>query len=508
MKKTTVILAIALMGLALRAWDIDLRGLNSDELYTARIAFFDDHVDFASDVHPPAYIIALRAAGSILPGSVEFQARALSVFSGFAFIFLLAYVGFLAGGFRGATAAALFAAFDPGLIALSRLGRGYMFSALILGAAFPLTYLVAAKKQAGKFTALLAVVNALALYTFYYAVFLIAAQLAVAAAVFKRNRPGAKSLLGAAAVSGLAFAAWLPTLLRQTSRIAPGGGWTQWPLTPYEFVRRGIQIFIHHSPFQSCSELVYSLDVKLGALFTALLTALILYAAWSGARKREADLFGFAVSDRAGNMGLGPACVFFVAIYSMAAVAHELRGVFIGFAYFAFLAPPIMAIVVLALKSSRRRFVMPAVVAVVIATQAALLPGVREANREDLREAVRAYDQNAGPSAAALTVAHFIKDAFTVYSKRPGPFYGLPADLPGEGPIPREAPAIMTRNSKKQFKSLMKNRNEVWLILSHEKRNGRDRGQALSVAWLHESGFRVADHGAAKAVRWIVFKKD
>ncbi len=507
MKKTSIILMIALAGLALRAWDIDLRGLNTDEVYTAKIALFDEHIDFRRDVHPPAYIEAVSAVGSIIPGSIEFKARAVSVFSGFAFILLMAYVGHLAGGFRGAVIAALLTAFDPGLIALSRLGRGYMFSALILGATFPLTWGLVRKPSDKKRIALLALASALALYTFYYAAYLIAAQAAVALIIFRRNRSGAISIGIATGLAGLAFIPWLPTLFSQMGRIAPGGGWTQWPLTPYEFARRAVQVFIHHSPFQSFSDLAYFFGVKSGALITALLAVLIIFGAWSSVRKRGADLRGFALADRAGGMGLGLPLMLIVSVYVLAAVGHGWRGIYIGFPYFAFLAPPIMAIVIMALDVKKNRFTPSAIAAAIIAAHLVLIPGVRDAHREDIREAVHTFDRNAGGNASAFTIAHFVKDAFTVYSSRPGPFYGLPVDLPGHSQIPRESPGVMTPKSEGAFKKLLAGREEIWLILSHEKRGGKDRGGTKSIRWLNESGFKITGHGAARAVRWIVFRK-
>ncbi|MCZ7586095.1 MAG: hypothetical protein M5R36_23760 [Deltaproteobacteria bacterium] len=168
---------------------------------------------------------------------------------------------------------------------------------------------------------------------------------------------------------------------------------------------------------------------------------------------------------------------------------------------------PVTAIVMLALRATEVAGRAGAVVAVAMAGQMLMLPAAMESSREDIREAVAAFDAFAGPDAVALTVAHFVRDGFTVYSHRNARVIGLPADLPGAPPIAREAPAVMEASDRAAFMRSVGPADEAWLVLSHETRGGRDRGADLARRWLGEMDFQRVRSGAGRAVVWEKYQR-
>jgi hypothetical protein len=128
-----------------------------------------------------------------------------------------------------------------------------------------------------------------------------------------------------------------------------------------------------------------------------------------------------------------------------------------------------------------------------VAAQLAALPGALTESREDLREAVRAVDREARSDAAVVCVAHFVKDAFVVYSPRPDRAIALPVDLPGFGPLPREAPAVTPPEAEGALRAALSGRSDVWIVESHGARGGEDRGGALTRRLLRGDGYKPLD---------------
>ncbi|MBZ0273335.1 glycosyltransferase family 39 protein [bacterium] len=487
---------------AARAWNLDGAGLNTDELHIAKVAFMPAEGDLTRDVHPPVFPTLVRLVGGALPFSIEAKVRAVSVIAGTLLVGLLAYVGFLAHGSRGAIAASALSFLSPNLLAFSRLGRSYMLFALFGGIAFVLTWHLA-RRPRRPLALGLAVVNALMLLTFYYAVYVVLAQAVLALVAGRRDPFFRRALLLASGLGVLVASPWFAVAIGQAARAVSGGGWYVWPPTPYEFARRAAQAFAYFSPLAAAGDYAYSFGKITGAAVTAILAAGAWALAFFAARRRGADMFGFALSDRFGTPALGLPAVFVGVVFVLGFLAHVVFGVWVGLIYFACFAAPSMLVVMLALRALSGERVRLAAVGVLLAAQALMLPGVRTMHREDLREAVSLYDHSAVPGAVVLTSAHFVADAFHVYSNREGPFVPLPTGLPGHEDAGRESAAFMTTADRAAFVTVVTGAPEVWLVLSHETRNGVDRGGTLARGWLRQLGFVDMGETSLQGVRWF-----
>ncbi|MCB1154607.1 hypothetical protein KDL45_13215, partial [bacterium] len=303
--------------------------------------------------------------------------------------------------------------------------------------------------------------------------------------------------------AGVLFLPWVPTLLRQFLRVTEGGGWTVWPLTPYQIVRRFVQLAVTVSPFNALGELAYQYGPRVGALVLCALAILIGARAVSVVRKRQADLGGLAIADAGGRIGLGLPVVYLAVPFALAYLTHALFGVLIGFPYFAFAATAVWVIVLIALDPAYLpRMSRSVVVAATVASQLALYPHAVAEHREDIREAVADFDAHARPGAKALTVASFVRDGFLVYSGRSEAAVGLPADLPGRETVGRERAGRLAEPDRAAFVDAVADAPEVWLVLSHEMRGEIDRGEGLSRQWLSELGYREMEIQRAAGVRW------
>ncbi|MCZ7586096.1 MAG: hypothetical protein M5R36_23765 [Deltaproteobacteria bacterium] len=325
MNRWLLVGAVLLAGFVLRAWDLDRNGLNTDELYTAKAAFFSTTATVEKDVHPPLYVAAVRVVGAAVSGPVERKARALSVLAGTALMLLLVWAGYAILGVEGALLAALLAAFDPQLVAMSRLARSYALAGLLIGATFPATWAIVRRSSMPRIAAL-AMLNFLSLLTFSYAVFVMAAQVAIGLVAGRRDKTVRTALVIANGLAGAAFLPWLPTLMEQAGRLEPGGGWVAWSFAPYDAARRFIQVFHYHSPFAGAVDYLYSIGRPAGfAAAVMVFTAAMLFA-WLAARRRGADLFGFALGDIGGKLSLGLPVVFLAVPYVLALAAHNFSG--------------------------------------------------------------------------------------------------------------------------------------------------------------------------------------
>jgi hypothetical protein len=205
-----VAVVLVLAALAVRLYRIDAQGLWADEGGTAGYASLPlgelVATIAAHDPHPPLYY-ALLALWLPLAGPSDFAIRLPSALFVTLAVAALYRLGRRIGGPAAATAAALFAAFNPLLVWHGQEAR--MYALLVLGATVS-ALLFHRARQRGSWRAWLALAGALAatLYVHYFAAFL-AGLHAVLAERAVRWRPDRWRALAAFALAAAAFVPWL-----------------------------------------------------------------------------------------------------------------------------------------------------------------------------------------------------------------------------------------------------------------------------------------------------------
>lgn len=232
-----VLILISALGLAVRAWGIDLPGLSSDEAFSWRIVQYPAGEmvrRLAGDVHPPLYFLLLQAwVGRC--GDSLLAMRGLSTGLGLLAVLVAFAVAREAAAWRTPNEvrragpgllAAFLLAIHVGQVAAGRNVRMYTLGILLAGlsAFFLLRALRRPERSTAWFLAYGVAAAAFA-FTHYYAFFSIAGQvgfaLAWAAWRWRRGQRGeAFRLLRGLALGGLAagllFVPWLPAFLRQS----------------------------------------------------------------------------------------------------------------------------------------------------------------------------------------------------------------------------------------------------------------------------------------------------
>jgi mannosyltransferase len=234
-----VLSAVTLVALALRLYGVGIKPLWIDEAYSlerARQPLLQLWTELIAD-HVPAYF-ALLWATHTFTGEAEWALRLPSVLTSASVAIALPLIGRELGGpLAGVIAAALFA-FSPYVIFWSQEAKPEA-TALAVAAWSTYLLLVAARRRTRLAWLLYGAVSLLGLYTFYYHVFIFAAQnLAVAADCLRRRalRSLGNWSLGQVVLVAL-FAPWPLTHLLghlddagfpPLGRLAPGDFLLQW----------------------------------------------------------------------------------------------------------------------------------------------------------------------------------------------------------------------------------------------------------------------------------------
>lgn len=221
------LLAICLLAFGLATFRLDFQSLWYDEGVTASVAQ-QGIVELtrwtASDIQPPLYYYGVALWGR-LAGWSEWALRFPSAwFAPLAAALLAAVTLRLSRSVRAAAAAALLAALHPLLVYYAQEARMYaQLTALGILAAYLLLRLVDASTSAWRAWTLFVLVATAALYTHYFAVFLLIglAAACVVDLLHLAEPPRAQArrkvsmLLGAGAVVFLLYAPWLGAILSQ-----------------------------------------------------------------------------------------------------------------------------------------------------------------------------------------------------------------------------------------------------------------------------------------------------
>lgn len=227
MRARTWLAGVALVALLVRVPALG-RSLWFDEVYSLDMAArpVGDLLEAVrrGDTHPPGYYLLLRVWLGLVPG--DLGARVLSLLLGLAHVAALGVVTARLGGRRVGWWAALLAAASPALSWTAYEVRSFALFALLATCAWATLEGVLARGGAWR-CALVGLLTAAALYTFYYAAIVV---LGLAAYALARPAPWGRRLGAAAgaAVGALLFAPWLPVLADQLERVrdvvGPGRG--------------------------------------------------------------------------------------------------------------------------------------------------------------------------------------------------------------------------------------------------------------------------------------------
>ncbi len=172
-------LGCALLAFALRAWQLGAQSLWYDEgvswYLAARLSPADMLWWTATDIQPPLYYLLLRP-WLLVAGESEFALRFLSLIFGVLTVPLLAVVGRRLFGPRAGALTGLLAAVAPLYVWYAQEARMYTLLTF-LGLLASYLLLRALERPARRFWLAYVLVSALALYTHYFAVFLLAFHL-------------------------------------------------------------------------------------------------------------------------------------------------------------------------------------------------------------------------------------------------------------------------------------------------------------------------------------------
>jgi mannosyltransferase len=219
----TPLVAIVLIGAALRFATLDLQSFSDDELFTVwlvKMPFSDMLSTVPNTEATPHLFYVLEWVSTQVFGAGEVGARVLPALAGLLTVPVVYAAAAIAASRRAALAAAAFAAVNPFLIWYSQEARAYAL--LILLSALSLTWLLAYVRW-GRRSALVgwAVAAALALLTHYFALFLVLPE-AVWLLFWATGprRPRVYAVL-VPALTGLAL---LPLALHQRDTVGDPGG--------------------------------------------------------------------------------------------------------------------------------------------------------------------------------------------------------------------------------------------------------------------------------------------
>lgn len=205
------VLALVLAAFVLQTWALDAQSLWYDEGFSAWLAarpLREIVVRTAADIHPPLYYLLLHG-WIALAGQTEFALRFPSVLAAVVTVPLLWRLARRLLGPRAADAAALLVAFSPLWLWYGREARMYTL-VTALGVAALLMLLDQLEEEPGlEKLGVLAALNIAAVYTHFYAWFLVAVQVAWLL-LWRWRRPGTVlRLLTPLVVTLLAYLPWL-----------------------------------------------------------------------------------------------------------------------------------------------------------------------------------------------------------------------------------------------------------------------------------------------------------
>jgi len=219
-----VLSAVAGLALALRGWGLDAFSVTHDEAYglwIARQPLPDVLPAIVSDVHPPLYYLLLHGWLALGPAN-DVWARLPSALAGAALIPVLYALGRRLWDAQAGLVAALLIALSPLAVAQAREARMYPLVVLLLALA-ACTLLRATEEHRRRWWIAYVILSALALYTHYYAAFVLVAFTCYVLRVtcYVSRSASSASRLHPAIILVLCLP-WLPVLFDQFTRVRAG----------------------------------------------------------------------------------------------------------------------------------------------------------------------------------------------------------------------------------------------------------------------------------------------
>lgn len=210
--------AVVLVGAVLRLLLLDHQSFWYDEAVSAELAGAKA-LDLVSgrvrDLGNPPLHAALLRAWSFVFGTGDAALRGLSVAAGVASIPLLHVVARHLAGRRAALVAATLFALSPVHVYFAQEARAYaLVTMLCLGSFALLLRACRAPSRPGAWVAY-AACTFLALYTHYFAVFVVLAQIVHVLATHRADRGLVRRFVASLGVAALAYVTWLPAFFRQ-----------------------------------------------------------------------------------------------------------------------------------------------------------------------------------------------------------------------------------------------------------------------------------------------------
>ena len=248
----TVFLAV-ILGIALRAYNLTGRSLWFDEAFSWRLIqfpFSEMIQRAATDVHPVFYYVLLKWWAFVFgPGILSLRSFSV-VCAGLTVVALYGFVSYAFQSKRAGALASMLFAVSGWQIAFAWEARMYTLGGLLLVlSSWALLYALREKDKGVWPWITYAIVTALVLHTHYYGIFSVVAQgLFILGAIIVEARGRIGEIIhskatwhavGALVLTGLLFAPWVPTFLKQNAQvqnkywIPPIGGWS----IPDTFVR-------------------------------------------------------------------------------------------------------------------------------------------------------------------------------------------------------------------------------------------------------------------------------
>ena len=279
------VIGLTLAGLAARmVMSARVSPLLVDEAFTGvliRRSFASMLDVIRHDNHPPLFYLLERAAS--VASTSPLQLRLLPALAGAAAIPVGAALGRRLNGNRGGLFAAVLIAYYPAYLIASREARMYSLATFLVLAVALALWRAVEKPTPLRLLAYAALVSA-AVYTHYFALLAVAAQLMVALLLLKPGPRTAARLLAAATGGAVTLAPWLLYALPQLGHVA-GPFWVTW-----ETIFPSIPAMLHGATPKQVSSLLAWLSLALA------LAALVLHLrhASTGERRRTLFLAGCA----------------------------------------------------------------------------------------------------------------------------------------------------------------------------------------------------------------------
>ena len=485
------LVAILALGAALRLYAIGRHGLWQDEIGSVFHARAPGSLLDPLSGHAPLYYLALGAwldLGQHVPGGQaegsEGWVRSLSAVFGLLLVVAVHRAARSDFGPDLALLAAFFAAASPVLVWASREARAYSLLNLCVFAAWRAALRAQASGRLLHWTAYSVAATA-ALYTHYYAPFLL---VAVAAAWLVTARPrgvaGMLPFVVATLVAVAAFAPWLPLMLRGQQGLETLFWEIRGDATRNTFPLKTFLVLLGRSdPAHAFGAMLEALVPGRFTWASLLVLAPMLGAAWRWGRRerRTRRLLAW------GALAVVPLLLVLV--------ASQWKALLVGSRYVTLASACLSAIgaAAAALLGGRRA------AAVVGCFGAASLLAVQPLYRvppSEIREATRYLDGHSAPGDCVGVVSNKAF-CYTYYARQPRPVYDLPWEVPAVGRRVERSSSLHDRGVRPEdvpaIASFFSACRTTWILYNEETSWGVDMGASVLRRGLLGSGFRILE---------------